>query len=92
MRCEDGDLVPAILEADCGIDDQALRPANAQVRVEEDDVFLLFRHRVFKERERGRRSLRVAMHEIKWAAGDLSALGLVSRRARRMNDDLEGCT
>jgi hypothetical protein len=32
------------------------------------------------------------MHEIKWAAGDLSALGLVSRRARRMNDDLEGCT
>lgn len=52
VRCEDGDLVPAILEADCGIDDQALRPANAQVRVEEDDVFLLFRHRVFKERER----------------------------------------
>lgn len=90
MRCEDGDLVPAILEADCGIDDQALRPANAQVGVEEDDVFLLFRHRVFKES--GRRSLRVAIHEIKWAAGDLSALGLVSRRARRMNDDLEGCT
>lgn len=51
VRCEDGDLVPAILEADCGIDDQALRPANAQVGVEEDDVLLLFRHRVFKERE-----------------------------------------
>jgi hypothetical protein len=44
VRREDGDRVPAPLEGDGGVDDQALRPANAQVRVEEDGVLLLRGH------------------------------------------------
>jgi hypothetical protein len=44
MRCEDGDLVPALLQRDSGIDDQTLSATNAEVRMEEDDVLLVLRH------------------------------------------------
>ena len=47
VRCEDGDLVPAALQADSGVDDEALSAANTQIWVEEDDVLLLFRHRMW---------------------------------------------
>lgn len=44
MRCEDGDFVPACLQTNRGIDDQPLRAADAQVRVEEDDALHLLSH------------------------------------------------
>jgi hypothetical protein len=34
-------LMPAFLKADCGIDNQAFSATNAQVWVEEDDMFRL---------------------------------------------------
>ncbi len=37
---ENGHLVPAVLQAYSGIDDQALGPADAQVGMEEDYVLL----------------------------------------------------
>lgn len=40
VRSEDGDLVSAILQANCRVNDEALRSANAQVWVEEDNVLL----------------------------------------------------
>lgn len=90
VRCEDGHLVPAVLQANRGIDDQALRPADAQVGVEEDDMLFRVRHagRVFAER----RQLRVARRGMGWAAGHLSASELVPRRARQVKDDLGCCT
>ena len=39
MRGKDGDLMAAILKADCRINDKPFGPANAQVWVEENDVF-----------------------------------------------------
>jgi len=44
MRREDGDLVAAILQPDGGINYQSLGPADAQVRMEEDNVLLRVRH------------------------------------------------
>jgi hypothetical protein len=44
MRCEDGDLVPALLQRDSGIDDQTLSATNAEVWMEEDGVLLVLRH------------------------------------------------
>jgi len=44
VRGEDGDGVAPVLEADGGVDDEAFGAADAEVGVEEDDVFLLFAH------------------------------------------------
>ena len=41
---EDCDFVPARLQADGGVDDEALGAPDAEVWVEEDDVVLLARH------------------------------------------------
>jgi hypothetical protein len=46
MRCEDGDLVATVLQPNGGIDDQSFGPADAQVRVEEDDMLLRVGHGV----------------------------------------------
>jgi hypothetical protein len=44
VRCEDGDLVPALLQRDSGIDNKTLSAANAEVRMEEDGVLLVLCH------------------------------------------------
>lgn len=44
VRGEDGDFVSAFLQRDCGIDNEPLGAANAEIRVEEDGVLLLLRH------------------------------------------------
>jgi hypothetical protein len=40
VRSEDRDLVPAVLESYCCVDDEPFRAADSEVRVEEDDVVL----------------------------------------------------
>lgn len=47
VRCEDGHLVTTVLQGDSGIDHETLGAAYAQIRVEEDGVLLLLRHRKF---------------------------------------------
>lgn len=47
VRCEDGHLVPATLQPNGSIDDQALGAANAQVGVEEHNVLFFARHNLF---------------------------------------------
>lgn len=44
VRGEDGDGVAKVLQTDGGVDDEAFGAADAEVGVEEDDVFLLFAH------------------------------------------------
>jgi hypothetical protein len=44
VRCEDGDLVPALLQRNSSIDNKTLGTANTEVRVEEDSVLLLLCH------------------------------------------------
>jgi hypothetical protein len=92
VRCEDGDFVPATLEADSGIDDQTLGPADAQVRVEEHNVLLcrcrLARHHVLN------RLLRVAMHVSSMhrqvGCSDYAVFVLDPRPLRRVKDDIQG--
>ena len=47
MRCEYGDLVPSFLEPHGSIDYKTLGTTNAQIRMEEDYVLLLFCHGVW---------------------------------------------
>jgi hypothetical protein len=44
VRCEDGYLVPTLLQRDSGIDNKTLSAANAEVRMEEDGVLLVLCH------------------------------------------------
>ena len=41
VTSEDGDMVPSALETDCCVDHQSLGAADAEIRMDEDDVFLL---------------------------------------------------